>query len=304
MNPAGAGDDRKEGLGSNLPPTIDFRLRPPLRSWQDKPQFRRDLPYSGTRIGFPRPPSAEHLSVELLMEEMDTAVIRWGVIMGRQSAPPLGIIPNEEIAEFLSEHPDRFVAFAGVDIADPTVALVETEKWLRDGRFCGISIEPCCSATPMMANDSRLRPIFAICSEARVPISVGLSYYLCNVTGNDYRYGSPLPLTDVAAEFPKLPIVVSHAAWPCITDMLTVALMCPNVFVSPDLYLTPKGMPGSADLVAATGFFLSNRLLFGTAYPSRPLVETVVSARNLGWPEGVLERVMFGNAAALLNLAP
>jgi predicted TIM-barrel fold metal-dependent hydrolase len=47
---------------------------------------------------------------------MDEAGITCGVSMGRQSAEPLGCIPNEEIRDSIAENPDRFVGFAGIDI--------------------------------------------------------------------------------------------------------------------------------------------------------------------------------------------
>ena len=94
---------------------VDMRLRPPLKSWVDKPQFSRGAKagYYPSRIGFPRPPSAEQQSIELLIQEMDTAGVQWGVIMGRQSAAPLGVIPNDEIAELIAQHPRPFRVVRG-----------------------------------------------------------------------------------------------------------------------------------------------------------------------------------------------
>ena len=75
---------------------VDMRLRPRSRAGSTNLQFQRgsEAKYYPSRIGFPRPPSAERRSIELLLREMDAAGIRWGVIMGRQSAPPLGMIPT------------------------------------------------------------------------------------------------------------------------------------------------------------------------------------------------------------------
>ena len=78
---------------------VDMRLRPPTKSWIEKPQFKKEVTYYPTRIGFPRPPSADQQSMSLLLQEMDKAGITWGVVMGRQSAEPLGVIPNDEIRD-------------------------------------------------------------------------------------------------------------------------------------------------------------------------------------------------------------
>lgn len=138
---------------------VDMRLRPPLKSWVDKPQFQSGAKYYPSRIGFPRPPSAEQQSIDLLIQEMDAAGIQWGVIMGRQSAPPLGVIPKDEVAELISRHPDRFVSFAGIDVsADIEVSLAEIARCLEIPGFKGISIEPGASSTPMLTDDKRLIP--------------------------------------------------------------------------------------------------------------------------------------------------
>ena len=102
---------------------VDMRLRPPIPEWTDKAQFRKGVEFYPTRVGFPRPPSAEERSIPLLLQEMDEAGIRWGVVMGRQSAEPMGVIPNDAIARFVTEHSDRFVAF--VLHADPDDAVAE-----------------------------------------------------------------------------------------------------------------------------------------------------------------------------------
>jgi hypothetical protein len=65
---------------------IDMRLRPPTKSWISKPQFKQGVPFYPSQVGFLRPPSAEERSMELLLSEMDTAGVTWGVSMGRRSA--------------------------------------------------------------------------------------------------------------------------------------------------------------------------------------------------------------------------
>jgi hypothetical protein len=85
---------------------VDMRLRPPLKSWVKHCNSRAatiitKLDTSGRRRrGRNRRRSAA---------EMDEARVQWGVIMGRQSEEPLGVIPNDEIAACFEQHPDRFV---------------------------------------------------------------------------------------------------------------------------------------------------------------------------------------------------
>ena len=56
---------------------------------------------------------------------------------------------------------------------------------------------------------------------------------------------------------------------------------CANVHLSPDMYLNVPNTPGSLEYVRAANFYLRDRLLFGTAYPSRPMVESVEQFHRL-----------------------
>ena len=102
---------------------VDMRLRPPLKSWVNQLQFTRGDDYY-TKLGYDRPASTRTQSLDDLLGEMDRADVQWGVIMGRQSAAPLGVIPNDEIAQCIRQHPDRFVGWRSLgSAADPATEL-------------------------------------------------------------------------------------------------------------------------------------------------------------------------------------
>ena len=87
---------------------IDMRVRPPLPPWTSRPQFQQGN-YYPARSGFPRPPSSQQQSIDVLFREMDEAGVRWAVISGRQAKEPLGVLSNDDIANVLRAFPDRFV---------------------------------------------------------------------------------------------------------------------------------------------------------------------------------------------------
>jgi len=281
-----------------------MRLRPPLESWTDKPQYKEDSSaYIPTRIGFPRAPSAVNRSIGLLLQEMDEAEIQWGVIMGRKSKAPLGVIPNEEIEALIVRHPNRFVSFVGVSVSDPIDAsIAEIKKFLAKPGFVGVSIEPCCSEIPMAADDPRIYPIYELCQSMGVPISISLSTLLTAMSGSPYEFSSPLPLYKAARDFRKLNMVVSHGAWPWVREMLGVAYSFNNVWVSPDLYMLGPDTPGGEDYIKAANMYLFDRTLFGTAYPTRPLKESVEAFDQWSFAPGVRERILYKNAHNLMRL--
>jgi len=280
-----------------------MRLRPPLPSWTKTAQFTEGTAYYPSRYGFPRPRSVQTQAMEDLLAEMTEAGITRGVIMGRQSAPPHGSVPNDEIATAINSHPDRFVGFAGIDLADIDAGVREMERTAKLPGFCGMSIEPGAAVEPHYADDRRLYPLYERCQALGLPMSITLSGYLSAMVGHDLSYGSPTPVYRVARDFPRLRIVVSHAAWPNVMPMMEVAFIRDNVFVSPDLYMNGIHTPGAQEYVKAAQFFLGERLLFGTAYPSRPLKESVEAFMQWEMPDALRRKILYENAARLLGLA-
>jgi predicted TIM-barrel fold metal-dependent hydrolase len=282
---------------------IDMRLRPPLPSWVDKPNFAPGI-YYPVRIGFARPPSAEARSIEMLLDEMDEAGIEYGVIKGRQSVDPLGMIPNDEIAKCLSEHPGRFVAWAGIDLAQPMDAcLAEIARTLALPGFVGISIEPTIARTPAIerADDRQLYPIYEECVKRRVPVNISLSAVLQATVDRPFALSSPEQIYQVAKDFPALDVHVAHAAWPYVMEMIGVCFVCPNVWLSPDQYMV-KRMPGAQEYAKAANNYFADRTVFGTSYPSRPLKAMVRCYEEWEWDPGVRENVLATNARRLMHI--
>ena len=281
---------------------IDMRLRPPLKSWVKTAQFTEGTAYYPTRHGFPRPKSVKTQAMQDLLDEMDEAQITWGVIMGRQSAPPHGSVPNDEITEAISKHPQRFVGLAGIDLRDIEGGVKEIARTAKIKGYVGASIEPGATFEAMYADDRRLYPLYERCQELDIPMSITLSGYLAAMVGHDLSYGSPTPVYKVAKDFPKLKIIVSHAAWPNIMPMMEVAFIRENVYVSPDLYMNGINTPGAEEYIKAAKFFLGDRLLFGTAYPSRPLKESVQAFLEWKLSSELQEKILYRNAARLFHI--
>jgi predicted TIM-barrel fold metal-dependent hydrolase len=241
--------------------------------------------------------------MELLLQEMDQAGIRCGAIIGRQSGEPVGVIPNDEIADTIARYPGRFVGFAGIDTSQAAeIALAEIERCSRIPGFVGVAIEPCASRIPMLADDRRLYPIYEACQRREIPVCISLSNLLCHTAGSPYSHNSPVPLYQVAIDFPKLDIIVAHGAWPWVRELLGIAFVCSNIWVSPDLFMVGVNMPGADEYVKAANMYLSERTLFGTNYPTRPLVESVQAFAEWTFAPGVKEKVLYKNALRVMKM--
>jgi len=285
-----------------VPMIVDMRLRPPLASLLETPLFRTGTQSSTSHPDFPRAPSADLRSPDLLLREMDEAGIGLGVVMGRQSPGGLGSVPNTELAEWISRYPTRFVAWAGIDVTQPIEQiLTEFTQFIARPGFKGVSIEPSIAPGFTGADDKRLYPLYDECQRIGVPVSITLSAILQASERRPIEHGAPAQLYRVALDFPKLAIHVAHAAWPWVLEMIGVAFTCPNVWLSPDQYLVPP-LPGAELYAKAAANYFPDRTLFGTAYPFKPLSEMVTAYRSWNWPKALEQQILGENALRLMQM--
>ncbi|MGE0153529.1 MAG: amidohydrolase family protein [Reyranellaceae bacterium] len=280
---------------------IDMRLRPPLPSWLKTPLFAPGGKSATWHPDFPRPASADTGAIADLLEEMDAAGVAIGVVMGRQSAGGLGSVPNEEIAGLVRVHPSRFVAWVGIDVGQPTDAiLAEIDRFVGEHGFRGVSIEPSLVPEIGRADDPRLFPVYERCVALDLPVSITLSSVLQASERQPVERAHPAQIYNLALAFPRLAIHVAHAAWPWAAEMVAIAISCRNVWLSPDQYMLGP-IPGSDTYAKAALHYLADRTLFGTAYPFKPLAPAVDSYRQWHFPPAIAAAVFAKNARRLMG---
>ena len=283
---------------------IDMRLRPPVKAWTKGSVFRTAMHYPRQCISFKGARSAWQEDVNILFEEMDSASVKWGVAMGRASsgAGNLGGVSNRDIVDLLETYPTRFVGFLGVDMEAIPQSLAEIRELASSRGVKGISIEPGSGKVPRWSNDPSLDPVYELALELKLPVSISLSGLLSALAGHEITWSRPTSIQMVAQRYKDLKIIVSHAAWPYADEMVVVALACPNIYVSPDLYASTAGMICADSYVKGANLFLEDRTLFGTAYPVRDIQDSVRDFLDLGWRKDIIHKVLWKNAAKLLNL--
>src|SRR5688572_21759877 len=136
-------------------------------------------------------------------------------------------IPNELVAGLAERHPDRFIPFAGADVLAGMNAVRDFEHLVRDRGFQGLSVRPFMVGLP--AADRRYYPLYAKCVERDVPVSIHSSANWTTVSVNDL--GHPRHIDVVAADFPELKIVMSHAGYPWVLEAALLAWKHPNVYL-------------------------------------------------------------------------
>lgn len=276
---------------------IDFRVRPPYKSYLEAVMFQnlsRSKDFS-RRLGMPQAVSVAELSLEKMLLEMREAGITKAVIPGRMANPALGRIKNEDIQELLEQYPETFIGFAGVDPSAKD-ALNIIEQLVVKGLFRGIVLEPGVLEQPIYADAKCIAPIYEYCQEKRIPVNLMVG----GNAGPDISYSMPIAVDHVAAGFPELKLIVAHGGWPWCQQMIHIAMRRTNVYLSPDMYMVHT--PGWQDYVTAANYTIPDRFLFGTAYPFVPFKEGVQYFKALGIREENLDRLLYQNAAELLDL--
>jgi len=275
---------------------IDFRIRPPFKDFLGTAMYAGAARRDGiTRaIGFEPSPAAERQSIELLINEMDTAGVARGVVVGRNSGS-LGSVDNAVVKEFCETYPGRFVPVASIDPVDRKRAVAAIELATKSG-FKAFNIEPGGASPPMHTDDRRIYPIYAHLEDCGLPLIIMTG----GNAGPDLSYTAPERLDRVLADFPSLRIVSAHGNWPWAHQILHVAFRRPNLYLSPDYLMA--NMPGANDYLQAADSWLSDRFLYASAFPFAPVAAYADWFRGLPIKRENLERIMWRNAAHLLGL--
>jgi predicted TIM-barrel fold metal-dependent hydrolase len=219
--------------------------------------------------------------------------------MGRQGAPKFGAVSNDLIARMMKEYPDRFIGFAGVELGDIPKAVDEVERCICQLGFVGVNLEPGFDSNPVPVDDKRLYPIYEKCQQLGVPVSLSQSVRI----GPDISHAHPVAVQHVCNDFPTINFISSHACWPFVQEIIGVAWVCTNLYVSPDFYMCVEHMPFAGEFVNAANMFLEDRLLFGSAYPVRAMEECIDTFSRLPFKsEAIKQKILFDNAARLFKL--
>jgi uncharacterized protein len=118
--------------------------------------------------------------------------------------------------------------------------------------------------------------------------------------------GHPRHIDVIAADFPELQIIMSHAGYPWVLESVLLAWKYPNVYLElaahRQRYLAEPGT-GWEPLLRFGQSTVRDKVLFGTGWflLGRPPGQIVDEFRALPVAPEVMEQWLYGNAAALLG---
>lgn len=239
-----------------------------------------------------------------LFEELDEAGISCSLVTGFDEKSTCGrtFVSNEAVAVLSGRASQRFLPFAGVDIFGPD-PVERVRHWITRRGFRGVSLRPFMIGQP--AVHPAYDPIFEICSELGVPVSIHTSANWTRTRPSDL--GHPRYLDDVACRYPELTLIMSHAGYPWVLEACLVAWKHPNVYLELGAhrprYFTAPGA-GWEPLLRFGATTIKDKVVYGTGafLIGRSCKLLCDEMRALPLPEDVLEAWLWRNAARLFAL--
>ena len=119
--------------------------------------------------------------------------------------------------------------------------------------------------------------------------------------GPDMTYSDPDQIMRVAQKHPKMKIVVPHACWPHVTKALALSMLCPNVYLCPDLYVHIKDVPQADEFAYAANHILKYCIIYASSYPVHNLAQSLSGWKERPFTDEALRNTLCGKALRLLG---
>jgi hypothetical protein len=253
------------------------------------------------------PASPYRMEADAYLETMDACGVETVVILGKDYGPAYDRrcdnLADEDTAAFVRAHPGRFVGFTAVHPDRPVEANLERiDRAVHEFGLRGVKLNP---ASGFYPNDKRLYPVYKKISALAIPVVVHMGIKPPSEESR-LKYCHPIYIDDIAVDFPDLRLVIAHAAYPWVEDLIMAALYAPNVSVDistlnqiEDALGYPVILPSLEKLVRSLG---AGRVLFGSdgIFNLEPLISAVRGAAFLTGSDR--ELILYKNARKLLGV--
>jgi uncharacterized protein len=176
-------------------------------------------------------------------------------------------VTNDEVIRFAQDNQDVAIPFASIDPHRGSEGVREAKRLISEGVVRGLKLHP--PVQQFTPNDPITYPLYEVFAEARLPVVFhtghsGIGTGMPAGGGIRLKYGNPMPIDDVAVDFPSLPIIMAHPSFPWQDEAISICLHKPNVYIDLSGW-SPKYF--SPTLVQYANTLLKNKVLFGSDYP-------------------------------------
>jgi len=210
---------------------------------------------------------------------------------------------NEQVAQFAAENADIAIAFCSINPHRGKAGVDEARRLVAGGAVRGLKLHP--PVQEFFPNDPVAYPLYEVFAEAKLPVLFhtghsGIGTGMRGGGGIRLKYGNPLPIDDVAVDFPDMPIVMAHPSFPWQDEAISICMHKPQVYIDLSGW-SPKYF--SPTLVQYANTLLKHKVLFGSDYPWITPDKWMADFATIGIRDEVRPLIMKENAAKLFGLA-
>jgi uncharacterized protein len=176
-------------------------------------------------------------------------------------------VSNEDVVQFAEQNSDVAIPFASIDPNRGAEGVQEAKRLVSAGKIRGLKLHP--PLQKFFPNDPLAYPLYEVFAEAQLPVIFhtghsGIGTGMPGGGGVHLKYGHPMPIDDVAVDFPSMPIIMAHPSFPWQDEAISICLHKPNVYIDLSGW-SPKYF--SPTLIQYANTLLKNKVLFGSDYP-------------------------------------
>ena len=208
---------------------------------------------------------------------------------------------NDEVLAAANANPDVLIPFASVDPHKGKLGVREARELIERG-VRGFKFHP--NTQAFAPDDRAFYPLYEVIAGAGLVAlfhsgTTGIGAGMPAGGGVKLKYSNPMLVDDVAADFPKLDIILAHPSFPWQEEALAVATHKPNVYIDLSGW-SPKYFPEI--LVQYINTRLKHKMLFGSDYPLITPDRWLADFEKLPIRDEVRPLVLKENATRLLGL--
>jgi predicted TIM-barrel fold metal-dependent hydrolase len=237
-----------------------------------------------------------------LLRRLDADGIDRAVLVNYPSPDLMGFTHrvNDYVAEYCAAAPDRLVPMGGVHPRLAEDAGAEVRR-AADLGVRALKLHPCHMAVEPNAylhGLDALRVLYQEAQRLKLPMMIhtGTSIF----PGARSRAGEPMPVDDVAVDFPDLTLILAHGGRPLWMEQ---AFFLVRRF--PQVYMDVSGIPPKALLRYFPRLAeVADKVLYGSDWPSpgvTSMAKNLADFRALGLPAEVTDKILHQNARRIFG---
>jgi predicted TIM-barrel fold metal-dependent hydrolase len=233
--------------------------------------------------------------------ERRIAAVIWGVDPQATNGSRPGSVDNDELLEAACRNNDVLIPFVMVDPWRGRAGALEAERLIAAGAQ-GFKFHP--PAQGFYPNERRFYELWEVLNAHRMPAlfhtgQTAVGQGAPAGGGIRIKYGNPMPLDDVAVDFPDMPIIMAHPSFPWQEEQLSIAVHKPNAYIDLSGW-SPKYF--SPQLVQYANTLLRHKVLFGSDHPMITTDRWLGDFEQAAFRDEVKPLLLKENAARLLGL--